>query len=442
MHTLEGISEIHYINLDRRSDRADHIKRTLPFSSSRFSAIDGSTLTLTPDLKKLFPSGWDKLSKGEIACALSHYHLWKKLTTDSPALNYLILEDDVVFEEGFAEKWNTTFSKDLPDDYSLIYLGGCQPWNQSIYPEVLSSVSPSFANIKSNDHFTPKDHYWHMTTSSYIISKQAASILCQWVEQRGFCIDTPLALDIFLLKFFDSNPLFKAPQSVYHLTPLMAYQLHEEGGNCEVDAKSDIRNDQERFSTDYKIFIIGPNRCGTSSLNKVFEDAGVACRHYGDGKIAEAMFTNFSIGLPLLHNIKPSSRFYSDMEKVYEPTAPFALYGYLLFKDLYYQYPDAKFVLNMRPKEDWLKSRIRHGNGDYLRHFMRTLKLDNPHEAVKMFDDHFESHLSHVQDFFQDKPGKLLLFDIMNDGIAELAEFFPDIDFSNSKWRQLNVGPQ
>ena len=83
-----------------------------------------------------------------------------------------------------------------------------------------------------------------MNASSYVLSKTAASLLCQWVEQNG--IDD--ALDNFMQRFFNENKLFAAPKSIYHLNPLMSYQLHEENDNTEIDKNSDLRHSKEKFT--------------------------------------------------------------------------------------------------------------------------------------------------------------------------------------------------
>lgn len=241
---LEKISKCFFINLNRREDRLDHINKTLPFYAQRFRAIDANELELTPQIHHLFKNCINKLTKAEIACSLSHYSLWKKLITDKNAKNYLILEDDVVFKPGFQNFWNKAFSKNLPDEYNLIYLGGCQPWNKPQYHKALKPYNQYFHNIKNNDFFSNGDHFWHMTTCSYIISKNAASVMCQYVEQLGM----DRALDFFMLRFFDKNKFFSAPESVFHLNPLMTYQLHEEGESLEIDKKSDIRNDCSKFN--------------------------------------------------------------------------------------------------------------------------------------------------------------------------------------------------
>ena len=247
---LNKISKAFYINLDRRSDRMRHMENNTPFDVERYNAVDSVNLTLTKQIDQLFSKKLNSLTKAEIACSLSHYQLWKQLVNDNDAENYLILEDDAVFKSGFTQFWNQAFSEEIPSNFMLIYLGGCQPWNKPSYHKVLQSKNQYFNTIKKNDFFTPADHYWHMNASSYIISKQAASLLCQWVDQQGF----DAALDVFMIMFFNKNKLFSTPDRVYHLNPLMSYQLHEKNNNTKSDKNSDIRFNKDKFTkTKHKI---------------------------------------------------------------------------------------------------------------------------------------------------------------------------------------------
>jgi pyruvyltransferase len=244
--TLNKISKVFYINLDRREDRREHLEETLNFKAERFRAVDSKSIELDEEIRKLFPSNYHKLKKSEIACCLSHYALWQKLASDKDAENYLILEDDVVFKSGFKGFWNAFFSENMPKDYFLIYLGGCQPWNKIKYHEVIDPYNQYFNNIKKNNFFTKDDHYWHMNAQSYVLSKRAASLMCQWVEQHGFAE----ALDIFMINFVNDNKLFSAQEKLFHLNPLMTYQMHEENDNPAADKNSDIRFDEEKFKHD------------------------------------------------------------------------------------------------------------------------------------------------------------------------------------------------
>ena len=243
---LNKISKSFFINLDRRTDRLDHIYKNTPFFTERFPAIDSKSLELTYEIRNLFPNGFYlQRKKSEIACCLSHYTLWKQLAEDEDADNYLILEDDVVFEKGFTKFWNSVWSHSMPSDYSLIYLGGCQPVNKPVYHKVLKPYNNHFNNVKPNNLWqgrTADDHYWHMTTSSYIISKQCASLICEWVDKHGF----HKVLDVFMIDFV--NKLFASPDKLFHLNPLMARQLHEENDNMELDKNSDLRFDTDKFT--------------------------------------------------------------------------------------------------------------------------------------------------------------------------------------------------
>ena len=243
---LSKISKVFYINLDRREDRREYLEETLNFKAERFQAVDSKSIVLNDSIKKLFPSNYHKLKKSEIACCLIHYALWQKLVSDKDAENYLILEDDVVFKSGFKGFWNAFFSENMPKDYFLIYLGGCQPWNKIKYHEVIDPYNQYFNNIKKNNFFTKGDHYWHMNAQSYVLSKRAASLMCQWAEQHGFAE----ALDIFMINFVNDNKLFSAHEKLFHLNPLMTYQMHEENDNPAADQNSDIRFDEEKFEHD------------------------------------------------------------------------------------------------------------------------------------------------------------------------------------------------
>lgn len=240
---LNSISKCFFINLDRRTDRLDHIKQNLPFFAERFQAIDGKSLQLNDKIINLFPETYFKFSKGEVACALSHFKIWEKLANDEGSDSYLILEDDVCFKDGFTSYWNQGFHEHMPQDFSIIYLGGCQPWNRPYYKYVCDPKNKFFNKVKKNDFFTKGDHYWHMNASSYIISKKAAIDLCSRIYDVGFSV----ALDHFLIRFLNHDSVCGDPEKFFHLNPLMAYQLHEKDGNTELDKNSDLRFSGEKF---------------------------------------------------------------------------------------------------------------------------------------------------------------------------------------------------
>jgi GR25 family glycosyltransferase involved in LPS biosynthesis len=96
------------INLDRRADRLEAFRRhvvevagpDLASRIERFAAIDGRTLSLTPDIQHTFRSNNFTYRRSYIGCALSHLALWGQLARgEAPA--FLVLEDDVTLCPGF-----------------------------------------------------------------------------------------------------------------------------------------------------------------------------------------------------------------------------------------------------------------------------------------------------------------------------------------------------
>ena len=96
------------INLDQRTDRLELFDRNNPnLQYERFKAVDGSMISY----QKLLQSGYDvnhdwidpilhtKLTKGEVGCFLSHWHIWQKCIERNESL--IVLEDDAILTERF-----------------------------------------------------------------------------------------------------------------------------------------------------------------------------------------------------------------------------------------------------------------------------------------------------------------------------------------------------
>jgi GR25 family glycosyltransferase involved in LPS biosynthesis len=60
------------------------------------------------------------VTRGQLSCALSHYNIYKKIVEED-IQNALILEDDCIFTENINRI--DEYAKQLPDEYSVFYLG-------------------------------------------------------------------------------------------------------------------------------------------------------------------------------------------------------------------------------------------------------------------------------------------------------------------------------
>lgn len=92
------------------------------------------------------------------------------------------------------------------------------------------------------------------------------------------------------------------------------------------------------------------------------------------------------------------------------------------YKNIYHWNPEAKFILTVRDVEHWIDSKVM----SVMHH--RATKPSQAHELdvdTYALRYEFEKHTKDVQDFFDDKPGSLLVFNCCdgNDGYKELATF-------------------
>ena len=138
---IKGI--IYSINLDKRKDRWDEMKKTFyieHFKLHRISAVDGKLLnlaTVDPKIvelkydstenakydKRLKPHVSMTLSPGEIACSLSHYKIWKK-----KELLSIVIEDDVKLNKNFNINIFNKYIQQVQDnpEIEILYLGGLE----------------------------------------------------------------------------------------------------------------------------------------------------------------------------------------------------------------------------------------------------------------------------------------------------------------------------
>lgn len=127
---------IFYINLDRRSDRNDSMRKKLEklsLPASRISAIDGFKINESDmsfvNYEKFILRMKRPISQGEVGCAMSHRLLWKIILEEN--IPYaLILEDDVNIHANLISLLQTpnTYQR-----YDFINLSSNEPYFLSNY---------------------------------------------------------------------------------------------------------------------------------------------------------------------------------------------------------------------------------------------------------------------------------------------------------------------
>ena len=175
----DGIDDCYVINLDRRADRMDRLYATTPElkeRATRFSAIEGKKLELTPTLARLFRPHDFMWKKAIMGCALSHLSLWWKLFTEHQEINtFLILEDDVKLKPEWEDRWKAA-QPHLPEDWDIVYLGGILPPNRAAFEHSKERVNEHFSRVANNNIFgqSPPNRYFHWCAYAYVLSRRGA----------------------------------------------------------------------------------------------------------------------------------------------------------------------------------------------------------------------------------------------------------------------------
>lgn len=170
-----------------------------------------------------------------------------------------------------------------------------------------------------------------------------------------------------------------------------------------------------------RYFQVGFNRCGTSSLADLLERGGYRTIHHTFKRNGE----NVNLALAIERNIAegrlPLDGFdgvdaFTDAEYV---GADRVLEGNSFYKKIADLYPEIKFVLNIRRKDDWVQSRLR--KDDYATRFASALDVDIdalPAIWFKTWDTHISEVLATIPE------ERMLVLDIDNPDNAAISTFF------------------
>ena len=178
------------------------------------------------------------------------------------------------------------------------------------------------------------------------------------------------------------------------------------------------------------IFLIGFNKCGTTSFHDFFKANNLTSVHWRANTLAMCMYTNMKRrNIPLLSGLEDWTA-YSDMICI--PGSPWGesnsdshplIEGCRYFKELEQDYPDSLFILNTRNRDDWIKSRLRHDQGRFAEAYLAAIAKDGiktKEEMIRNWEQLWDTHHREVMEYFRGKrKDRLLVFDI--DNISQLA---------------------
>ena len=194
------IDKIYVINLDKSKDRLKYITKQLKREGlifERIAGIDGKQLDKNELIRKKILTS-ETMTLGAIGCYLSHKKIWEKEKNIKNS-NFLVLEDDCIITKNIKQKFNE-YSKQIPENWDIIYLGGSNIHGKKITKNILVPI--------------PKNHNDTTNCGMYamLINKKALPQLLKYSEKIIGNIDQVIKNNLFkkLNVYFIVDPL------IYH----------------------------------------------------------------------------------------------------------------------------------------------------------------------------------------------------------------------------------
>lgn len=245
------------------------------------------------------------------------------------------------------------------------------------------------------------------------------------------------SLDIFL-----KNLINTAKQYDWKANPAHEYaQLYKKMTQRQLLTANNIKGQP---ANEGRIWGIGLNKCGTTTMFRFLQKNGVPSIHYGpQGRLATSIYQNYLDNKPLLSPEFIKYKAFFDMENIYAD--PPIYVSSTLFKELDANYPGSKFILNTRDKSDWIKSRYLHvdpmNNKRYVDVLCEAYNITEA-ELIERWSQEWDAHHAEVLAYFKDRPQDLLVFNIDTDNPEKICDFLKDIyDLDPSLYGHHNKTP-
>lgn len=167
-----------------------------------------------------------------------------------------------------------------------------------------------------------------------------------------------------------------------------------------------------------KIFGIGLNKTGTTSLHEAMKVLGFKSVHWQckKGNIKHLIEKNNANEQALLYGI-------DGFDAYFDWNHPRTNH---LFKKLDEQYAHSKFILHTRNLEDWINSRYQHVQSIPDLQKWQQKYPDNPwyNLDVDAWREEYQTNHQSVRNYFNDRPDDLLIFNVFEgDGWEKLCDF-------------------
>ena len=179
-----------------------------------------------------------------------------------------------------------------------------------------------------------------------------------------------------------------------------------------------------------RVVQIGFNKTGTSSLGKFFAQNGYEI--IGSRK-ADQVWSNLQASKPAFDGLN------FDLAQDLENHSK-TIYIINYFKNIYEAYPDYLYILTTRSCEKWIKSRLRHHGGRYVRRAMKHTGIDDLDQLCNHWRAEFYQYHLEVTHFFEHKRN-FYVHSLETIDVPSLVMFLGnDFEFTNLIYPQVFTG--
>lgn len=186
-----------------------------------------------------------------------------------------------------------------------------------------------------------------------------------------------------------------------------------------------------------RVVLVGFNKTATRSFARLFEGAGHPSLHHKlrrplrpSRTVAKMMRDNIAAGRRVFQGVEDFT-FYSDLVYV---TDDVAFEGNSVYREILRDYPDTILILNTRNREDWIRSRMKHGHGEFADRYGKALGLKTFEEVQQAWREAWDRQHEGLRAFMADKPGQLIEYNIDTDRIEDLIAKLPQYGLNAEDW--------
>jgi len=205
-----SVDMIYYINLDRRTDRNAHMIRQLavagipPNKIKRVRAVDGAGHVFREEELALFKTAdfmHQPFATKIMGNQLSHLGIYKDVIANGFS-KVLILQDDVVFRDGFCANLNDV-CESLPTDCEVLNIGLHEYAVYSKFVQYDLNRATEYMGVEQkriNDYVCKWKNTVNPCSLAYVLTAKGAQNIVAHFEMHGFSYATDRSMTQYLIQ--------------------------------------------------------------------------------------------------------------------------------------------------------------------------------------------------------------------------------------------------